>query len=330
MAEPKDSYAIWGDLLIKALALVGAVIVYFTHGCRFDQLQTQLSTLELNVKDSATKLSSAQTDLAKESAQLTIAQMDVAKASAQLAKAQTDVAEANKKQIAIGLDPRVVVTADIDQPYIDEPLQEVRLTLTITNTGNGSTDIKGTEVEVFRGGLSAAAQDIVRRASEILDVERQMRGSSASVDPYAMSPEQRTNLEKTWNDLHQKCPHGQLFIVEGAEDIEWKQFATIKKQADCTLPPGQSMRVEFVLMSTHFYNHPIWLRLRPYVTVGTARRGFGDRLVAILPIEAQERAGHTVAKKVMETSAHVKTEDSPYSGAPMLPTTKVEVLKPGQ
>lgn len=283
MSDNHPDWAIAWDIGIKAAALVGAVFVYFTHGCEFNRINSHVTRLE-------GQLSEAQTELSRATIALT---------------------EAQTKQTSSELAARVVVTADIDQPILEGPLSEINLQLVASNIGNESATIDSVEVEVYRGDMTEAAIDVVKRARTLLEIERQ--------NPW--SHPENEQLIQEYNKLHEDCPHGHLFLVgDDSDDISWKRYVTLRGQSNHVLPPGQAARADFVLMSTHFYSHPIWLRAVPYVTIDNERRGFGEVLIAIRPNSVERQ--FTVAKEVKEV---VETRDS----VPRLPIEQ-EVIWPEQ
>lgn len=316
------------DLGLKTAAVVGLVVVYFTHGCEFNQLQNKLSNLELSVKDANTKLADAQAEAAK--------------SGIQLSNVQAELTAAQKAKTEIEIGPRIVVTPQLDQPQLDEPLQEVRLVLIISNIGNASAKISSAEVDVFRGSFSASASKVVENAKNLLRLERQMRPPDVLFDTNPKPPSDpntianaQQELQRQYDELHKDCPHGRLFQLEGTTDMDWKKALILRKQSEMVLTPGQSVRVEFVLMSTHFYRHPLWLRLEPFVTVDKVRRSFGDLLTPIQPVDGRYGAKQVAKVVYQPASAGLDPEGELTSYVPInstaiptLPTTKSEAIVP--
>lgn len=297
--ESNPHWATVWDLGLKTCALFGIVFVYFTHGCEFNRLQSQITKNEIALKEATNKLTEAQTQLASKQGE----------------------------QINRELTSRIVVTTDLDQPFIAEPLQEVRLKLKIANEGSAPAVINGAEVEVFRGNISTSARSLVEKAREILAVEKQLQLPLNPLD--ANTPNLLSDLQKRWDELHKNCPHGALLLVnEGGGDIDWSKVTTLRKAANCTLPSGQSMRVEFVLMSTHFYNHPIWLRLEPNVTIANTKQRFGELLLPIQPTSQPQRYAATTS--YFQPQVVPSSEQSGFSDVPILPTTTSEAVPPTQ
>ncbi len=234
--------------------------------------------------------------------------------------------------------PLLSIKPTISQPPSFKGVRRLQVHAQLANKGLTDVAIKAIRVNVFRGTISAEAQDVVSRTQIIadsLEIINSPTPAPIPIDPTVILGEDKVvqpskdeetakqrakeRATKEYEQLRLKCLHGQVFLIsEKSADIEWKALENIRelRNVDTVLRPEQTVSEHFDYLLTETLDpHYQWLR---FVIEVNPDESTYQRFEYIVPtrqgpemdVDNRYRPTYKVVKETSTVTGHRRLESS--------------------
>jgi hypothetical protein len=234
--------------VVKAVALIGAVVVFLSVDCRLKVSESVKNELDASMQ---AQLGEYEVRIRKLEADRS--EHDLLRAEAEAVMAQAESARAAKPLL------RMMPVVELKPAYKD--VSEIECTVEFTNVGMAEAPIRTVNVDVFHALATEETRQTIERTQRIFDCLE-------LIDMQPVTEEEvRRRQEATlqFAELRLECPHGQLFSVsDQSKDVHWTLVGKLSetKRPLITLRPNQSVSEQFNYVLTQSLQlHQSWYRL---------------------------------------------------------------------
>lgn len=241
MADQTPKWHYVADVVIKSLALLGAMFAY-----------TTLSKPTAEVQNLSTKIDTALKEQTKE--------FDL---KLKESESRRSVATAGLAEIELqrSTEPLLSVKPVIDETPSYYDVRGLQFQAQFTNVGLHDLVISRIDMEVFNGRIKNEAGEIIERAQKIAQCLEVLAQKPTSDEDKIRQEEVR----KALGELRKNCPHGRVFqIGPESKDIEWNRLDDLyeSRLTNLTLRPQQIAFEKFdYLLTQSLALHYGWTRL---------------------------------------------------------------------
>lgn len=247
MSEQAPRWHYVSDALVKWLSLLGALYVFISMTRPAVYVDLVNRTVDTRIKEIDSRI--------KQGTEIAEIQTRKSDANIKVANAVTAVLEAKRN-----VKPLLYLRPYLRDPPAFRDVRNLHIETHLKNMGLTDVELKSIDIEVHRSQATPEMLETLSRTQTIADlIARRDRAEQLK------EKQQYDKIEEQIANIHQECPHEQLFLIgRNSKDVSWIPIEKVKETRDLrmTLRPEQMAfeKFDYVLTESLWF-HKGWFRV---------------------------------------------------------------------